>query len=265
MRPAAFHSTTNDIPWLAKAGALPPLCGATLALATALATAFATAFASFFHPCPCRQGLAGLCPRQGRGMPPARKARIQPLGAQHLRGCPGMAIVPVQDGRLVMVEGFAGSRSSPPGAPTSADTVFQTGQRVKTFTPPPRWRLWWIRKQLAWEAADGILLPKRRLQDAYAGQWVNFATCLEPPRRAFRPSSANTLRPSRYESPRCCLRPHPLREASHQLPRPSCLSNIGFFPCRRTGGQRPRPALHRSPAATDLPARHDPATASPRA
>ncbi|APD48061.1 hypothetical protein BM449_07100 [Synechococcus sp. SynAce01] len=198
------------------------MCGATLALATALATAFATAFASFFIPVRAAEGLPGFAP--GKGVDAAAARRIS-RWALNTYAVPGMAIALVQDGRLVMVEGF-GVRDLATGAPTSADTVFQLASVSKTFTAATVAALV-DRKQLAWEQPMVELLPNVRLQDAYAGQWVNVRDLLS--HRAGFPAFFGDLFDHLGYEPRDVLRRiRYVKPATSFRDRPA-YSNIGFF------------------------------------
>ena len=138
---------------------------------------------------------------------------------------PGAAIALVQDGRLVLAEGF-GVRDMATGAHTTADTVFQLASVSKTFTAATVAALV-DRRKLGWEQPMVSVLPAFRLHDAYAGQWVNARDLLT--HRAGFPAffgdlfdhlgydRADVLRRIRYVKPASSFRDRP------------AYSNIGFF------------------------------------
>jgi len=138
---------------------------------SALATAFATAFASFLSLSVPAEGLPGFAP--GKGVD-AAAASESPLGAQHLRGARDWRSALVQDGRLVMVEGF-GFAISPPARPTAANTC-STGQQCPRPSPPPRWRLWWIASS-GLGAGARVELYERRSRTPTPARELNGATC----------------------------------------------------------------------------------------
>jgi len=80
--------------------------------------------------------------------------------------------------------------------------VFQLASVSKTFTAATVAALV-DRKQLAWEQPMVELLPNVRLQDAYAGQWVNVRDLLSH-RAGFRPSSATSSTISATSPAMCC-------------------------------------------------------------
>ncbi|MCP9791879.1 serine hydrolase [Vulcanococcus limneticus Candia 3F8] len=187
-------------------------------------------------------GLPGYAP--GTGVDAAAARRISRWALAEY-AVPGAAIALVQDGRLTLVEGF-GVRDLASGAPTTADTVFQLASVSKTFTAATVAALV-DRKKLGWEQPMVSLLPGFRLQDAYAGQWVNARDLLS--HRAGFPAffgdlfdhlgygDADVLRRIRYVEPATSFRDRP------------AYSNIGFFLAgelaAQAGGQ-PFPELTRS-------------------
>ncbi len=184
-------------------------------------------------------GLPGFAP--GTGVDGAAARRISRWALAEY-AVPGAAIALVQDGRLVLAEGF-GVRDLATGAPTTADTVFQLASVSKTFTAATVAALV-DRKRLTWEQPMLPLLPGFRLHDAYAGQWVNARDLLS--HRAGFPTffgdlfdhlgydRADVLRRIRYVKPASSFRDRP------------AYSNIGFFLAgelaAQAGGQ-PFPAL----------------------
>jgi CubicO group peptidase (beta-lactamase class C family) len=167
-------------------------------------------------------GLPGYAPGTGVDAEAARRISRWALVEY---GVPGAAVALVQDGRVVMAEGF-GVRDLATGTPTTAHTVFQLASVSKTFTAATVAALV-DRKQLRWEQPMVSRLPAFRLADAYAGQWVN-ARDLLTHRAGFPPffgdlfdhlgySSVDVLRRIRYVQPATSFRDRP------------AYSNIGFF------------------------------------
>ena len=166
--------------------------------------------------------LPGFAP--GSGVDAAAARRISRWALSEY-AVPGAAIALVQDGRLVLAEGF-GVRDLATGAPTTADTVFQLASVSKTFTAATVAALV-DRKKLGWEQPMVSVLPDFRLHDAYAGQWVNARDLLT--HRAGFPAffgdlfdhlgydRADVLRRIRYVKPASSFRDRP------------AYSNIGFF------------------------------------
>jgi CubicO group peptidase (beta-lactamase class C family) len=168
------------------------------------------------------EGLPGFAP--GTGVDPAAVRRITRWALAEYE-VPGAAIALVQDGRLVLAEGF-GVRDLSTGAPTTADTVFQLASVSKTFTAATVAALV-DRRRLGWEQPMVAVLPEFRLADAYAGQWVNARDLLT--HRAGFPAffgdlfdhlgygRGDVLRRIRYVQPASSFRDR------------AAYSNIGFF------------------------------------
>lgn len=112
-----------------------------------------------------------------------------PLLALAEYAVPGAAIALVQDGRLVLAEGF-GVRDLATGAPTTAGTVFPLASVSKTFTAAMLAALV-DRRKLGWEQPMLSLLPGFRLHDADAGQWLNARDLLSH-RAGFRDRPAHS-------------------------------------------------------------------------
>jgi CubicO group peptidase (beta-lactamase class C family) len=190
--------------------ALAPLLAVSLALAAPLPRATGA------------EGLPGYAPGAGVDAASARRITRWALAEYAV---PGAAIALVQDGRLVLAEGF-GVRDLATGAPTTADTVFQLASVSKTFTAATVAALV-DRRRLAWEQPMVSVLPAFRLHDAYAGRWVNARDLLS--HRAGFPAffgdlfdhlgygRADVLRRIRYVQPATSFRDRP------------AYSNIGFF------------------------------------
>jgi CubicO group peptidase (beta-lactamase class C family) len=184
-------------------------------------------------------GLPGYAPGSGVDASAARRIGRWALAEYAV---PGAAIALVQEGRLVLAEGF-GVRDLATGAPTTADTVFQLASVSKTFTAATVAALV-DRQRLTWEQPMVSLLPDFKLHDAYAGRWVNARDLLV--HRAGFPAffgdlfdhlgygDADVLRRIRFVEPATSFRDRP------------AYSNIGFFLAgelaARAGG-RPFPAL----------------------
>lgn len=189
---------------------LGALLGLTLALAGPLPRALGA------------EGLPGYAPGTGVEAAAARRISRWALATYEV---PGAAIALVQEGRLVLAEGF-GVRDLSTGAPTTADTVFQLASVSKTFTAATVAALV-DRKQLGWEQPMVSVLPQFRLADAYAGRWVNARDLLT--HRAGFPAffgdlfdhlgydRADVLRRIRYVKPASSFRDR------------AAYSNIGFF------------------------------------
>ncbi|MEA5417519.1 serine hydrolase, partial [Synechococcus sp. BA-132 BA5] len=137
----------------------------------------------------------------------------------------GAAIALVQDGRLVLAEGF-GVRDLATGAPTTADTVFQLASVSKTFTAATVAALV-DRRKLGWEQPMVSVLPAFRLHDAYAGQWVN-ARDLLTHRAGFPAFFGDLFDHLGYDRADVLRRIRYVRPASSFRDRPA-YSNIGFF------------------------------------
>lgn len=201
---------------------LAPLLGLALALAVPQPRAFGA------------EGLPGYAP--GKGVDAAAARRISRWALAEY-AVPGAAIALVQDGQLTLAEGF-GVRDLATGAPTTADTVFQLASVSKTFTAATVAALV-DRRRLGWEQPMVAVLPDIRLDDAYAGQWVNARDLLT--HRAGFPAffgdlfdhlgydRADVLRRIRYVKPATSFRDRP------------AYSNIGYFLAgelaARAGGQ----------------------------
>jgi hypothetical protein len=138
---------------------------------------------------------------------------------------PGAAIALVQDGRLVLAEGF-GVRDLATGAPTTADTVFQLASVSKTFTAATVAALV-DRKKLGWETPMVSVLPAFRLHDAYAGQWVNARDLLSH-RAGFPAFFGDLFDHFGYDRADVLRRIRHVKPATSFRDRPA-YSNIGYF------------------------------------
>ncbi|MBE9172869.1 serine hydrolase [Cyanobium sp. LEGE 06143] len=194
---------------------LAPLVGlAALALAASLPAALPAARAG--------DGLPGYAP--GSGLDAAAAARISRWALQEY-AVPGMAIALVQDGQLLLAEGF-GVRDLATAEPTTATTVFQLASVSKSITAATVAALV-DRKQLGWDQPMQELLPQFRLHDAYAGRWVN-ARDLLTHRAGFPPFFGDLFDHLGYDRADVLRRIRYVQPASSFRERPA-YSNIGFF------------------------------------
>ncbi|MFM7676084.1 MAG: serine hydrolase [Synechococcus sp.] len=178
--------------------------------------------AAALPPARAAEGLPGYAPGTGVDAEATRRISRWALTTYEV---PGIAVALVQNGQLVLAEGF-GVRDLSRGAPVTARTVFQLASVSKTFTAATVAALV-DRKKLAWEQPMVAVLPEFRLADAYAGQWVNARDLLT--HRAGFPAffgdlfdqlgydRADVLRRIRYVKPATSFRDRP------------AYSNIGFF------------------------------------
>jgi CubicO group peptidase (beta-lactamase class C family) len=209
---------------------LVSLLGVSLALAAPLPQAFAA------------QGLPGYAPGTGVDAASARRITRWALAEYAV---PGAAIALVQDGRLVLAEGF-GVRDLATGAPTTADTVFQLASVSKTFTAATVAALV-DRKQLGWETPMVSVLPAFRLHDAYAGQWVNARDLLSH-RAGFPAFFGDLFDHFGYDRADVLRRIRHVKPATSFRDRPA-YSNIGYFLAGELAAQaggKPFPELTRA-------------------
>ncbi|MCT0225765.1 serine hydrolase [Synechococcus sp. CS-1328] len=188
----------------------------------ALAPLLGVALAANLPPAMGADGLPGYAPGAGVDATAARRITRWALTEYQV---PGVAIALVQDGRLVLAEGF-GVRDLSTGAPTTADTVFQLASVSKTFTAATVAALV-DRKRLGWEQPMVSLLPNFRLADAYAGQWVN-ARDLLTHRAGFPAFFGDLFDHLGYDGADVLRRIRYLKPASSFRDR-AAYSNVGFF------------------------------------
>ncbi len=191
--------------------ALAPLIGLVVALSTApLRPAFGA------------EGLPGYAPGSGVDAAAARRISRWALAEYAV---PGVAIALVQDGQLLLAEGF-GVRDLASGEPTTADTVFQLASVSKSITATTVAALV-DRNKLGWDQPMVSLLPQFRLADAYAGRWVN-ARDLLTHRAGFPAFFGDLFDHLGYDRADVLSRIRYMQPASSFRERPA-YSNVGFF------------------------------------